>query len=185
MEYQNTKNLPDATSDNVRRVIDKKWIDVHSDIPENKYRPGKQIRFKIYMLRSDLYDYSDAYITVEGAITFADPKDTNYKKKLAFQSNAPFIFCISKINNTPIENAEDLDIVMPMYNLIEYSNNNSKTSKNLWNYYRNEPNSGAGGENNNLNYSIKDSKSLDYKTSITEKLESINTGKKTLKLLSH
>ena len=58
------------------------------------------------MLRSDLYDYSDAYITVEGIITSADPNDANYKKKLAFQSNAPFIFCISKINKT-----EDLDIV--------------------------------------------------------------------------
>ena len=93
-------------------------MEVRSATPENKYRPGKQIKFKISMLRSDLCDYIDAYITVEGTITFADPNDANYKKRLAFKNNAPFIFCISKINNTFTENAEDLDIVMPMYNLI-------------------------------------------------------------------
>ena len=157
-------------------------MEVCSATPENKYRPGKQIRFKISMLRSDLCDYIDAYITVEGTITFADPNDANYKKRLAFKNNAPFIFCISKINNTFTENAEDLDIVMPMYNLIEYSNNNSKTSKNLWNYYRDQPNRGVGGKNNHVDYSIKDSKSLDCKTSITGKLESINTGKENAKI---
>ena len=181
MEYQKTTNLLNATSDNVRRFINKKWMEVRSDTPEKKYRPGKQIRFKISMLRSDLDDYIDAYITVEGTITFADPNNANYKKKLAFKNNVPFIFCIPKINNTFIENAEDLDIVMPMYNLIEYSNNNSNTSKNLWNYYRDEPNSGVGGKNNHVNYSIKDSKSLDCKISITGKLESINTGKENAK----
>ena len=156
-------------------------MEVCSATPENKYRPGKQIRFKISMLRSDLCDYIDAYITVEGTITFADPNDANYKKRLAFKNNAPFIFCISKINNTFTENAEDLDIVMPMYNLIEYSNNNSKTSKNLWNYYRDQPNRVVYGKNNHVDYSIKDSKSLDCKTSITGKLESINTGKENAK----
>ena len=157
-------------------------MEVCSATPENKYRPGKQIRFKISMLRSDLCDYIDAYITVEGTITFADPNDANYKKRLAFKNNAPFIFCISKINNTFTENAEDLDIVMPMYNLIEYSNNNSKTSKNLWNYYRDQPNRVVYGKNNHVDYSIKDSKSLDCKTSITGKLESINTGKENAKI---
>ena len=72
------------------------------------------------------------------------------------------------INNTLIENAEDLDIVMPMYNLVEYGKNYLKTSGSLWNYYRDELNSGAVGD---INYSIKDSKSFDYKTSITRRLE--------------
>ena len=88
-------------------------------------------------------------------------------KKLAFKNNAPFVSCISKINNTLTDNVEDLDIVMPMYNLFEYSKNYSKTTGSLWNYYRDEPNSGVGGPNNNINYSMKDSKSFDYKTSIT------------------
>ena len=63
------------------------------------------------MLQSDLYDYIDTYIVVTGTITVADLDDANYNKKLAFKINAPFISCISKINNTLIDNAEDLDIV--------------------------------------------------------------------------
>ena len=84
---------------------------------------------------------------------------------------------ISKINNTLTDNAEDLDIVMPTYNLLKYSKNYKTTTGNFWNYYRDEPNSGIGGENNNVNYSIKDPKPFDYKTSIAGKLEDINTTK--------
>ena len=86
--------------------------------------------------------------------------------------------CISKINNTRIDNAVDLDIAMPMYNLLEYSKNYRKTTGSFWNYYRDEPNSSICGENNNVNYLIKDSKSFDYKASITGKLEGNNTEKK-------
>ena len=136
------------------------------------------------MLKSNLCNFSDAYIVVKGRITVADPNDANYDKKLAFKNNAPFTSCISKINNTLVDNAEDLDIVMPLYNLLEYSKNYRKTTGGLWNYYRDEPNSGIGGENNNVNYSIKDSKSFDYKTRITRKLEVINE-KMILKLLYH
>ena len=64
------------------------------------------------MLKSDLWDYSDAYIVVKGTISITDPSDAAYDKKLAFKNNAPFISCISKINNTLIDNAEDLDVVM-------------------------------------------------------------------------
>ena len=77
------------------------------------------------MLRSDL---CDAYIVVKGTITVADPNDANYSKKLAFKNNAPFTSCISRINNAPIDNAEDLDIVMLMYNLLEYRKNYRKTT---------------------------------------------------------
>ena len=80
------------------------------------------------MLQSDLCDYSDAHIVVEGTITVADPNNANYKKELAFKDNAQFISCILKIDNTLTDNAEDLDIVMPKYNLIEYSKNYSKTT---------------------------------------------------------
>ena len=88
--------------------------------------------------------------------------------------------CITKINNTLVDIAEDLDTVMPMYNLIEYSKNYSKT-RSLWNYYRDEPNSGAVGD---ISYFIEDSKSFDYKTSITERLKDYNT-EKMLKLFCH
>ena len=71
------------------------------------------------MLRSDLRDFSDAYVVVKGTITVTNPNNDAYDNKLAFKNNAPFFLCISKINNALIGNAEDLDIVMPMYNLIE------------------------------------------------------------------
>ena len=87
------------------------------------------------MLRSDLCDYSNAYIIVKGDIIVTRPNNTDqYDKKLAFKNNAPFISCISKINNTLIDNAEDFYIAMPMYNLLEYSTNYRKTTERLWNY---------------------------------------------------
>ena len=126
------------------------------------------------MLRSDLCDFSDAYIVAKATITITNPDINAYYKKLAFKNNASFVSCISKINNTLIDNAEDLDVVIPVYNLLEYCKDYSKTTGCFWNYYKDEPNSGA---NNNINNSIKDSKSFDYKTSITGKLESNNTKK--------
>ena len=66
---------------------------------------------------------------------------------------------------------------MPIYNLIEYSKNHSKTTERLWNYYADEPNSGLGGTDNNINYSVNDSKSFDCKANITGKLEGNNTEK--------
>ena len=63
------------------------------------------------------------------------------EKKKVFKNNAPFINCISKVNGVKIDNAENLDVVMPMYNLLEYSENYRNTTGSLWNYYRDEPNS--------------------------------------------
>ena len=102
------------------------------------------------MIRSELCDFSDAYIIVNGTITVTDPNDANYKKKLALKNNVPFTFCISKINNTFIYNAEGLDIVIPTYNLLKYSKHYRKTTASLWNYYRDEANSDIGGENHNV-----------------------------------
>ena len=75
------------------------------------------------MLQSDLCGYSDAYIVVKGTIAVAGPNSNAYNKKFSFKNNVPFTSCISKSNNTLIDKAEDLDIVMSMYNLIEYRNN--------------------------------------------------------------
>ena len=91
------------------------------------------------MLRSDLCDYSDAYIVVKGDITLEGDNDANKQNKnLAFKNNAPFINFISKINGVKIGNAEDLDIVMPRYDLLEYSKSYRKTTGSLWNYYTDE-----------------------------------------------
>ena len=119
------------------------------------------------MLRSDLCDFSDAYIVVKGDITLEGDNDANKRNKnLAFKNNAPFINCISKINGVKIDNAEDLDVVMPMYNLLEYSKNYRKTTGILWNYYRDEP-------SNPLSSS---SESFKYKASITGNTYNVGNG---------
>ena len=80
-----------------------------------------------------------------------------------FKNNAPIINCISKVNGIKIDNAEDLDVVMPMYNLLEYSR---KTTGSFWNYYSDEPNSSAN--NNNITHSILNSESFGYKANFME-----------------
>ena len=143
------------------------------------------------MLRSDLCDFSDAYIVVKGTITVTNPDNAKRNKSVAFQNNAPFLNCISKINGIKIDNAEDLDVVMPMYNLLEYSKNYRKTTGSLWNYYRDEPNN-LPTDNYNAD-PITNSESFKYKSSITGKTSNANQGteqgntktKKILKLLFH
>ena len=90
---------------------------------------------------------------------------------MTLKNNAPFVLCISKVNTKLIEDAEDLDIAMPMYNLLEYSKNCEKTSGSLFNYYRDEPNEDTIGQNANaIHILIRNSKSFDYKTNITGSL---------------
>ena len=124
----------------------------------SQYFLNKTIRFKTSMLRSYLCNYSDAYIVVKRTIIVeGDGNDKKRNKKLTFQNNVPFRLCISKINNTFIDNAEDFDILMPMYNLVEYSDNYSMTSGSLWNYYRNKLNDDA---NENVNNKINNNKTI-------------------------
>ena len=91
-------------------------------------------------------------------------KTDERNRKVILRNNAPFISCISKINGALIEKAEDLDIVMPMYNLLGYSKNYSKTSGSLWNYYRDELADEAN--DNNPNKNVVDSKSFKYKQEV-------------------
>ena len=121
------------------------------------------------MLRSDFCDYSDAYIVVKEIVTVsADERDRDeMNRQVISKNNAPFISCISKINGVLVENAEDLDIVMPMYNLLRYSKNYSKTSASLWNYYRDEL-TDETNDDNGPNKNVINSKSFKCKTSITE-----------------
>ena len=120
------------------------------------------------MLRSDLCNYSDAYIVMKGTMTVEVDDDKKINKKLTFKKNAPFRSCISKINNRFIDNAGDADTAMLMYNLLEYSDKYSITSESLWNYYRDEVNDDEN-ENDNANNRINNnkaitSKSFKYKT---------------------
>ena len=158
MEFQKIVNLLDTTSDNkdLPRYVTKKWIEV-CDQSEKNYNPNKKIRIKTPILRSDLCDFSDAYIVVKGDITVTNPNNAKRNKAVAFKNNAPFINCISKIHGIKIDNAENLDVTMPMYNLLEYSKNYQKTTGSLWNYYRDQPS----------NPLSTNSESFNCKTSIT------------------
>ena len=134
-------NLLDISSDDkdLPRFVTKKWIEVY-DQSEKNYSVDKEIRIETSMIRSELCDFSDAYIVVKGDITLeGDNNASKRNKNLTFKNSAPFISCISKTNGIKIDNAEDLDVVMPLYNLLGYSKNCTKTTGSLWNYYRDQP----------------------------------------------
>ena len=126
------------------------------------------------MLRSNLCDYSDAYILVKGTITVTSPGVNNnannkrYKRNrpLTLKNNAPFVSCVTRINGELIEDANDLDIVIPMYNLLEYSKNYRKTIGSLYTYYRDELSDDAD-DNNFDNIKVVNSESFKYKNKIT------------------
>ena len=185
MEYQKITNLLDTTSDNVPRFITKKWVEIHdqSCSAKDKYKPSKQIRFKTSMLRSDLCDFHDAYIVVKGTITLTKTDGRGFidikNRFLVFKNNAPFINCISKINNVLIDNAEDLGVVMPIYNLLEYSKKYEKTTRSLWNYYRDESNNPPLNDDDppTVNYNADPMtyfESFKHKSSITGKTSNAN-----------
>ena len=132
MEYQKIANLLGDASDKASKFKTGKWIEINDD-SIGTYNPGSQIKFKTTILKSSFCDYSDAYIHVKGTIIVnntaaADADANNTNKKVIFKNCAPFTNCITEINNTDIDNAKDIDIVMPMYNFIEHSDNYSKTS---------------------------------------------------------
>ena len=120
------------------------------------------------MLRSSLCDYSDAYILVKGNIIVNDTAAAanNIGKQVIFKNCAPFTNCISKISNTQIDNAEYTDIVMPMYNLVEYSDNYSKTFGSLWQYCKKIPAVNKNGNIVDFN-GANATDSFNFKTKIT------------------
>ena len=143
MEYQKIANLLNDESNKPSKLRTRNWVEINDDIT-GAYSPNEQIRSKTAMLRSSLCDYSDAYILVKVNISVnnaagAGAAANNTNEKVIFKNCAPFINCISKINNAQTDYAEHIDIVMPMYNLIEYSDNYSKTCGSLWQYCKDIP----------------------------------------------
>ena len=167
MEFQKIVNLFDTTFDDkdLPRFVTKKWIKFY-DQPEKSYNVNIEIRIKTPMLRAALCDFNDAYIVVKRDITVTEPDNAKRNKSVAFKNNEPFINCISKINGVQVDNAEDLDVVMPMYNLLQYSKNYRKTTGSLYNYYRDEPS----------NPLPSNSESFIYKTSITGNTYNVGVG---------
>ena len=173
MEYDKINNLllseelgsaVDSESENLSNFFTRDYVKVNS-LP-NTYNENKSIRFKTPMLRSNLCDHADAYILVNGTITVAGnrPRDRQ-NRPLTLKNNAPFVSCITRINNELIEDADDLDIVLPMYNLLEYSKNYRKTIGSLYNYYRDELSDDAD-LNNFANNNVVSSNSFQYKNII-------------------
>ena len=150
MEYQKIANLLDNEvelngSNQPSKFRTRNWIELN-DESRGTYT-GDDIKFKTTMLMSSLFDYEDAYIIVKRTLTITGTRDDDAAKRLykrdkdvIFKNCARFSKCISRINNTDIDNAQDIDIVMPMYDLVEHSDNYSKTSGSLWQYYRDDPN---------------------------------------------
>ena len=169
MEYQKTANLIDNASNQPSKFRTKNWVEIN-DETRGTYNVNSKIKFKYTMLKSSVCDYSDAYILVKGKIIItargaeAAARQANERDKgVAFKNCAPFTNCISEINNTQVDKSKDIDIVMPMYNLIECSDNYAKTYGSLWQYYRDEPND-----------NLADSESFKSKIKITGKTNNGN-----------
>ena len=122
-------------------------------------------------MRNDLCDFNDAYIVVTGNITATNPcnDDNVYNRKVSLKNSAPFFNCTLKINSQLFEDAQDLDIVMPMYNLLSYSKNFRKTTGSFWMYYPNIPISGHNYDDNlreRIIYSNEETERFNYKTKL-------------------
>ena len=168
MEYQKIINFLDSTSNQPSRFKAKYWAEIN-DESRGTYNTNSQIKYKTTMLKSSLCDYSDAYILVKGTITVnntaaEDADASNANKKVIFKNCAPFMNCISEINNTQVDNP--IDIVMPMYNLVECSDNYSKTSESLWQYCKDIPPVNNNGEIVEFN-GTNAADSFNFKTKIT------------------
>ena len=170
MEYQKIANLLDSASNKPSKFRTRNWVERNDDV-RGAYSPNKQIRFKTPMPRSSLCNYSNAYILVKRNISVnntaaAAAAANNTNKKVIFKNCALCTNCISKINNTQIDNVEYTDIVMRMYNLIEYSNNYSKTPGGLWQYCKEIPAVNNNGNIVDFN-GANATDSFNFKTKIT------------------
>ena len=143
----------------------KNWVEINDDAC-GTYNTNSKFKFKTSMLKSSLCDYNDAYILVSGTITVAAlaAGGENNNVRVIFKNCASFTDSINKINNTQIDNAKGNDVVISMYNLIEYSDNYSKTSGSLLKYYRDETSLSDAGALDNLSCN---SASLNFKQKIT------------------
>ena len=179
MEYDTINNLLDSESDDLSKFVTREYVKVNS--LSNTYNENKSVKFKTPMLRSNLCDYADAYILVKGTITVngivngVENEVNKRHRPLILKNNAPFVSCITRINGELIEDADDLDIVLPIYNLLGYSKNYRKTIGSLYNYYRDELNDDTN-LNNFANNNVVSSNAFKYKTKITGNTYNIGAG---------
>ena len=145
MEYQKQINLLDNAPNQLSKFRTENWVEVNDDCC-GKHNSNSQIKSKTSMLKLSFCDYRNAFIFVKRTIlitgTVVDDnarRDDKRNKGVLFKNGVPFIDKISAINNTQEDNVKDIDAVVLMYNLIEYSDKYSKTSRSLWPYYIDKP----------------------------------------------
>ena len=189
MEYNKINNLlsflklseDNEMREQLSKFVTREYVRVNS--LSNTYNANKSIRFKTPMLRSNLCDYCDAYILVKGTIMVtalgANNNANNIRDKknrpLILKNNTPFVSCITRINGELIEDADDLDIVLSMYNLLEYGKNYRKTIGSLYNYYRDELSDDAD-DNNFDNIKVVNSEAFKYKNKTTGNTYNVDAG---------
>ena len=184
MEYDKINNLllsEDNESEKLSKFVTREYVRGNS--LSNTYNENKSIRFKTPMLRSNLCDYSDAYILVKGTITVTalgvNNGTNNIRDKrnrpLILKNIAPFVSCITGINCELIEDVDDLDIVMSIYNLLEYRKNYRNTIGLLYNYYRDELTDDAD-DNNFDKIKVVNSNTFKYKNKIIGNTYNVNAG---------
>ena len=145
METQKIANLLNGSENDNSKFATKKWYIIDSE-SNGSYSQNDEIKFLIRSIESSLYDYSDAYILVTGNIT-ATPN--NAVPQVLFKNCAPFEKCRTEINETVIDETDFINITVPMYSLIEYSDNYSDTSGSLWHFKRYETTNNADVSNDN------------------------------------
>ena len=167
MEYQKIIILLGDTTNQQSKFRTRNSVEI-SNKSRGTYNANSNIKFEISIIKSNLCNYSDAYIPVKRTITVpntaaaaAAASVNNTNKKVIFKNFASFTICISEINNTQVDDAQNIDIVMPMYNLIEYSNAYSKTSGSLWQYYSREP--ALDNNNNVIDFPANNNDSISFK----------------------
>ena len=150
METQKIINLLKESENESSKFPTKKWY-IINDQNNGQYSEGNEndsvTKFETKVIKPFFCDYSDAYILETGDIAAAGgDKDT----KVAFKNCAPFTRCITQINDEPVETAENLDIKMSMYNLLEYYDNYADSPGSLWQFKRNEQNMTDAGNLDNV-----------------------------------
>ena len=166
METQKIINLLNNSSNEESKLATKKWYVIDSQTTKGNYKQGDTIKPETETIKSSLCDYSDAFILVTGNITVNAANDTD----VAFKNCAPFSTCKTVINDVFVDEANHIYIAMPMYNLIEYSDNYSDTSGSLWQFKRDEV------PTNNANLTIDNSESFKYKAALVGKTANHNNG---------
>ena len=161
METQKIINLWNDPSNEESKFVTKKWYVIDCQTAKGNYKQGDTIKFETETIKSSLFHYSDAFILVTGNITVAADDSTD----VAFKNCAPFSIFTPKINDVFVDEANHIYITMPMYNLIEYSDNYSETSGSLWQFKRDEVPA------NNAELAIDHSQSFKYKAALLGKTE--------------